>query len=287
MRLALALAPLLTCCTLAPGPASGWRFEGLDARGEVRVVPVLALHDDPTVEARDYVTAGITDRRHALRAARVEALSRVPETVATALPGAVHARLDPAWHGRFRVGHLPLGARDRLAAHLRRDDVRALDELLVDLAARVGGDATLFTWIRDLDGTPLTLETFPGDRVQTPAGPVLLDLYEEPYRVTARLGMALVTADGHVVARYEDAFSSLLTPHRAARQVALDLANGLAAEVAPMWPDDPGLWRHDTAYAEADPVLQGPGTPPRATPRVPFRRGPAAIGLRDVAHPPR
>jgi len=261
IRPALLASVLLVtaACAGHTRPSTPWRFEGDPALGEIRVVPVLHAYDAPPLRTDGYVTEGIVDARVVLRQQRMDELARVPDQLGVALPGAIHARLDRAWTGHFKVGHLPLGARNRLENALRRNDLAELDLALGDAARGVGGQATLFTWVTDLSADPLTAEGFPGDRVQTPAGPVVLDIFEEPYRVRAQIGMALVRSDGLVVLRYTDSTDSLLSPSRSAPRVGRDLAVDLAGEVAKMWPDDPRLWRHGPQGPSYDPL--DPGEP--------------------------
>jgi hypothetical protein len=166
----------------------------------------------------------------------------VPDAVATALPGALHARLDPAWAGTFRVGSLPRGAKDRLENALRKGTSNDFEAALSDVARGVGGDATLFSWVQDLQGTPITTLGFPGDVVPSSQGPVLVDFAEEPYQVDAWIGMALVTQHGEIILRYTEHSRAVLSPHRGPSRVGRDLASDLAIEVSKMWPDDPRLW---------------------------------------------
>jgi hypothetical protein len=274
MRAAALLAVLTVCtaCAATARPSGDWRFEGLAANGEIRVVPMLRAYDEPDLRVDGYVTEAIPYHRQVLRQQRMDELQRVPDQVAMAMPGAIHTRLDGDWTGHFRVGHLPIGARARLETALRRHDSDALEHTLSDVAAAVGGEATLFTWITELRANPLTSEAFPGDRVDTAAGSVVVDFAEEPYRVEAEVGMALVSADGHVVLRYTERVDSLLSPHRNASRVGRDLASDLASQVVRMWPSDPRLWCH-----EPEPVRRvvdlsqgNAAVAPSGLPEVPF-----------------
>lgn len=268
-----------------PGP---FRFEGEPTLGEIRVVPVLHAYDPPPLRVDGYVAHAIIDARLVLREQRMDELGRVPDELGVSLPGAIHARLDDAWHGHFKVGTLPIGARSRLEGALRRQDPRELEEALAVAARGVGGQATLFTWVTELTADPLTAEGFPGDRVDTPVGPVIVDLFEEPYRVHATLGMALVRSDGLVVLRYSDQAASLLSPHRSASRVGRDLAIELADEVVKMWPDDPRLWAPPRppvvpgacpVEPESDPLDSPVLAERKPIPEVPF------TGLRKAADP--
>lgn len=249
----LLLLPMVAACTGHQRTPGTFRFEGEPALGEIRVVPILHAYDAPPLRTDGYVVDGVIDARMVLREQRMDELSEVPDELATSLPGAIHARLDDAWRGHFKVGHLPMGSRSRIENALRRKDLLELEDSLAWAARGVGGQATLFTWVTELSADPLTAEGFPGDRVDTPVGPVIVDVFEEPYRVRAELGMALVRADGLVVLRYTDRSASVLSPHRNASRVGRDLAIDLAGEVVKMWPDDPRLWRNNRPIPEACP----------------------------------
>lgn len=265
----------LTACAGHGRPPGPWRFEGLSATGEIRVVPVLHAYDAPRLRVDTYVTEGMHDAGIALRQERMAELAVVPEHLGVSLPGAIHSRLDHGWSGHFRVGHLPMGARDRLEGALRRDDVESLEAVLSSVAPGIGGEATLFTWVTELRAIPLTTEAFPGDLVETPAGLVMVDLAEEPYRIEAEVGAALVTSDGHVILRYSDRAASLLSPHRDAGRVGRDLAGSLAGEIAKMWPDNPALWQEVQLRSEPELLTLDELDRPTRAPRVPFEAGTA------------
>lgn len=275
---------MLTACTarhigVDPRPTGPFRFEGTPTLGEIRVVPILRAFDEPELRTNGYVTADIPDDRLSLRAARMQEVDRVPDALATALPGAIHSRLGEEWSGHFRVGQLPMGARNRIENALRRHDVDDLESALATAAEGVGGQGTLFVWLTDLQADPLTAEGFPGDHIQTSAGPVVVDFFEEPFRIRAELGTALVDNEGHVVLRYVDKSESLISPHRSSARVGRELAADLAEQVAKMWPDDPRLWRNTPpSFAPSDQLVGVKGeVPAPRTAEVPFS------GLRQAA----
>ncbi len=143
---------------------------------------------------------------------------------------------------------LPAGARDKVTDALlgRRP---GLDAALGEAARAVGGDAALFSWVSELDGQPLSLLGFPGEVVETPVGPVVLDHDDEPYLVTAKVGMALVTRDGEVVVRYQDTFETILSARTDSARAGRELARALAREVTLVWGTDPRLIEHEPVSA--------------------------------------
>ena len=116
----------------------------------------------------------------------------------------------------------------------------APDRLFGEVARSVGGQGTLFTWVDHLDGVPLTAQAFPGQILETPRGPYMVDHGDEPYLVTASVGMALVASDGEVVLRYHDTFETVLSGRYTTERAAADVARRLATEVAKVWalPDE-------------------------------------------------
>ncbi len=120
--------------------------------------------------------------------------------------------------------------------------------MLAEAAAAVGGEATLFSWVTELRGDPLTLQGFPGETVETTVGPVVLDHQEEPFLVTAEIGMALVTWDGEVVVRYEDTYEAILSAESDAGDAGQELARALAQEVVLVWANDPRLWAGEPTH---------------------------------------
>lgn len=206
--------------------------------GEIRVLPVLGPADSPELVLDSWVGAGLTRERTQLRQTRTEELTRLPHSVRSALPGEVHAALSGTWDGEFRVGRFPLGGRERLRSAVRSQ--QEVDETL-GVIARASRHAILVTWVIELEGSPLTALAPPGQLMTTDAGPVFVDLFDEPYRVEATLGCALVAADGEVVLRYTDSFETVLSGSRDADAAGRELAASLAAEVAKVWPVDPRL----------------------------------------------
>lgn len=267
----LLLSLLLSgCATSHVVPAGAYRFNGLDAQGEIRVFPVLRAHDPLEVRLDDYVTEWVGQRRARIRADRTRELGELPDQIALALPGAIKARLDPTFRADFRVARAPLRARDRLTAALRRDDPDLLESALRDVARSVGGDATLFSWVRSLHGEPVTTLDLPGTIIETPHGSIVVDLFEDPYLVEAEIGVALVTSDGHVVVRYVDTARTLLGPAARPHRAGLDLASSFAADVCKAWPDDPYLSRTDLAAASPD--LDPESSSPSRAAEVSFER---------------
>ena len=243
------LAVVLLGCGVHPVSSSHlpWAAEARPTHN-VRVLPVLTVYDEPEVRLDGYVGAGVSWYREGIRRQRTSELNEISEAIGDSLPGAVHGEMRGCWDGNFRVGRYPVLTRDRLAGALKgRSD---LDEALVDIAQSVGGEAVLFTWITELRGDPLSAEGLPGEIIETSVGPVVVDLYDEPYRVTAEVGMALVTSDGDVVVRYADTFEAILSGASRPAHTGRDLAKLLASEVAMVWPNDPRLEIGEPRFAQ-------------------------------------
>jgi hypothetical protein len=230
------------CVRPPPHPAEPrlpFLFEARTTRGEVRVVPAIQLHDDAVPDLASFVGRDLPDVQVATRIARAHQLDQLTTAVGLALPGEVNGELGAAWEGQFRQASYPLGAKARVAEALRTG--REVDAVLGATAQAIGGDAVLVTWIGSIEARPLTRESMPGAVVATPAGPVVVDARDEPFLVSARVGLALVVADGEVVLRYEDTYDTVLSGARGPDAAGRDLAHALAAEVAKVWSVDPRL----------------------------------------------
>ena len=243
---------LLAACTPRPEPVLSWRFEARRTTGEVRVLPVITLHDEPALALDSFLGRGLSAEVEAQRRLRTEELGAVPEAIGLALPGAVNGVLGRTWEGQFRYSSWPLSARDRVEVALEANS-RRLDAQLGRAARVAGGDAVLVTWVDALDARPLTAEGFAGDIVETTAGPVVVDHADEPYHVEVDVGMALVAADGEVVLRYHDAFEALLSSRMPPSHVGRVVAAELASEIGKVWATDPAL-----EAGEADNMAQRP-----------------------------
>lgn len=216
-------------------------FEARGTWGEVQVIPALALHEPVDVNYDAYVGgAALPFHRKTIRTLRTEQLRAVPSAVGLALPGEVNGLLGLSWPGQFHDHRIPPASLDRLRAALtgERPDLHAS---LAEAAKGAGGQASLFSWVVDLEGEPLSLRGFPGEVVDTHAGPVVLDHNDEPYLVEAEVGMALVTEDGDVLLRYQDTYHALLSSENTTQDAGRTLARALAEEVVLVWSTQPGI----------------------------------------------
>lgn len=263
------------------GPVELWTAEGDTVLGEVRVVPLIHAYDPPQLRTDSFVTNTINASRHRLRQQRMEQVFQVPEMIGATIPGAVHARLNDAWNGYFTPAKMPLSLQNRLADAIRNDKRDQTERLLRKTSATVGGQAVLVTWVRTLRADPLTAEAFPGDRIETPHGPVFVDFREEPYRITAEVGAALIRNDGTIVIHYAETTSAALTSEIPHWSAAADLSGVIAADLATLWPDDPRLWSTpsvdslaiDIDYIAGDGEEEAPVDTTESTwiPEIPFR----------------
>jgi hypothetical protein len=229
------LVGLAACAARSGEVTLSWDASARYPAGVIHVLPVLGTYEQPRVDLDEGLRDLTVSRdREQIRRERTYELVQVPGAIALALPGEVQVALGDAWSGRFRSARWPVGGRDRLAAALHRDG--SLDDALASLARDDG--LVLVTWVDDLRGDPLTAEALPGEVVHTASGPVIVDLFAEPYRVTAGVGMALVASDGEVVVRYADRFEGLLSASRDSDVVGRELARDLAEQAALLWPTD-------------------------------------------------
>lgn len=226
----------------AEGLYQPWRFEAQEARGEVRVLPLLALHDDLPVELRSFVGRTVPWERERLRIARTTQVEAVPKALGERLPGAVNGLLAGRWEGQFHHAGWPVGSEARLKQVLTHPEQRdGLDTVLSELGRNGTADATLVTWVDAIHGDPVSLMGFPGETVSTAVGPVHVNHRDEPYVVTLDVGVALVTREGEVLIRYEDRYATLLSGRVDEELAATDLARRMAADVTKVWATEADL----------------------------------------------
>jgi hypothetical protein len=205
----------------------------------VLVVPVIARHRSPEIDLGVFVDENRElpfGERHDLRVHRTEQLEELPYYVGLSLPGAVNGVLGMGWKAQFRSAKYPVSGQTKVRAALAGK--RDLDETLRRVAATMGQQAVLYTWIQELDGYPLSRDSAPGWVEETSWGPVVVRWSEEPYLVNMRVGMALVTGDGEVVLRHEDRFTTVLSDAQNPEVAAGDIARSIAGQVTQAWSAD-------------------------------------------------
>ena len=236
----LRLLPLclaIGCLHQGTAAPQAWRAEARVTHGRIDVQPVLDRSVSPRPTANGFVTSEVPWRAEWIRGQRVDATRSAPTEVASALPGALVARLGADFDGWFRTGRRQRLARGGLQSAI--DGHRDLDDALA-MYARPHA-SILVTWVADLRVEPLNATGFVGDVVATPAGPVVLDLLEEPHLVQMELGLALVAPDGEVVVRVEHHASSVLSARRDLDQAARSMADQLAEQARRAWAVDDRL----------------------------------------------
>ena len=208
-------------------------FEARASRGEIWVMPPLAVHAPVEMSNQHILGAALSPAQHAIRARRMREIGALPQTIAEVLPGEVNAQLGAMWTGQFRHHPAPISRAHRLtdAVLHRRPDLHAVFE---DYAEAFGRWA-LLTWITELESQPLMGRALPGEVVKTESGPVVVDFVDDPHLLSVRLGTALLAPDGEVVLRYEDRFEAVLTGRSGCQQAARQLAAALANEISLVW----------------------------------------------------
>lgn len=233
---------LLACTPKLELPPQPWAAEASPPGDEVLVLPVLDRTRTIPVDYAESIGVRVPFEREDTRRRRTVELADVPRAFGWALPGEVGADLGDRWEGRFLVGRWPSGARGRLEQALGGS---GLDVALSDLAD--SRRPVLVTWVSALDGRPISGEALPGEVVDTEVGPVVSDLFSEPYRVEATLGAALIAPDGEVVVRVDDDFEAVLSDVSGPDQVGRALASALAEDVAKLWPVEPSFRVRDAS----------------------------------------
>lgn len=219
-----------------PMDAMDWDLDPGVVRGEILVAPVIIAAEAPTPDLTGIVGETLLDEQAAGRLHRTMQLAELPHSLHRAVPGQLHTALPDEWNGHFRDTRLTLAEQIRLTHAVRGDE--ALTEVLVDVAKGIEGDAVLFTWVVENEGTPMTDDHMVGELVFENGVPVLVDHVSEPYLVEAELGVALVTTDGEVLFRYQDTYEGLLVEDRSSGSLGRSMARELVADIAPLWLGD-------------------------------------------------
>lgn len=213
-------------------PELPWAAEALPTGPVVTVLPACVLAAAPAVDYHEALAGTFVPLgREALREARTAEAARVPEVFGWALAGEIGAATGHRWDGRFAVGRATPASCRRLSAALAAGE--RLDPVLAGFAS---DQPVLVTWVDGLEAVPISALVLPGEVLHTSSGPVVSDLWAEPYQVTLRVGMALIAPDGTVVVRLSDQIDALLTDDLGAERAGRGVARELAAEVAKLWP---------------------------------------------------
>lgn len=211
-----------------------WAADAEPAGDEILVLPVLDRSGARAVDYRESLGVRVPYTREEVRRERTAELGLIAAAYGWALPGEVGAALGASWDGRFLVGRWPAGARSRIDQALDGGDIDVALAGLADPRRTV-----LVTWVDRVDGRPISAEAMPGEVVHTAVGPVICDLFAEPYRVNATIGAALIAPDGQILVRVTDDVEAVLSEADGPDRVGRTLAAALAEDVAKLWPTVP------------------------------------------------
>lgn len=242
-RFSLLLAPVallaLTGCAthLKPMDAMDWDTQPRMVYGDVRVAPVVVVAEVPQVDLTGAVGEELDSWRAEGRLTRTAELAELPYVIRSEVPGALNKTLGHGWTGHFRDARLTWAQELAIINALQRDR-GTISQVTGDIAGQVGGDATLFTWVIENEGAPLTDEYMVGELVFADGLPVMVEHGSEPYRVQVEVGVALVAADGTLLFRYQDEYRGLLADGSPLDSLARDMARELVDDIAPLWLDD-------------------------------------------------
>lgn len=243
MPVATTLLMTLACApqhhVAQPLDALDWDLTPGAVGHEVRVAPIIVAAEAPTPDLTGIVGEQLLDEQAAARLHRTSQLAELPHSVHEAVPGQLHTALPDSWNGYFRDTRLSLAEQVRLTHAVRGEE--PLTDALSEIALGVEGEAVLFTWVIENEGTPLTDDHMVGELVFRGGVPVLVDHHSEPYVIRTEIGVALVSTDGELLFRYQDTYDGLLVEDRSAKSLGRDLARDLVADIAPLWLDGGGV----------------------------------------------
>lgn len=220
---------------LSPMDKLAWDVHPGMVEGEILVAPVLVVAEAPEPDLTGIVGEPLDSWRARGRLERTAELAELPYAFHAAVPGALYRNLPQDWEGHFRDTRLGLTQHVALISALR-DPERSVVPVMAEIAKSSGGDAMLFTWVKENEGRPLTDDHLVGELVVHEGVPVIVDHDAEPYAVEVLVGVALVAADGDVLFRYEDHYRGLLTGD-GPQELGRSIARALVDDITPYWLD--------------------------------------------------
>lgn len=241
----------IACANHQPRPtdALDWDLHPELVSGVIQVAPVIVIAELPQAELEDGVGQRLAPWLAQGRIQRTQELAELPYAYRSAVPGALHQALPSDWDAHFMDGKLPVAQQVHLANALS-DPSTSLTQAFSQAAQAMGGDATLFTWVLQAEGSPLTNTHMVGELVWADGLPVVVDHVSEPYTVRAELGLALVDSHGQVLFRYQDDYAGVLSKEHDLGDLSRAFANAAVADIAPHWLGEPVLGPQDVELAQ-------------------------------------
>lgn len=198
----------------------------------LQTLPTLRRHPPVQANTESPIGPELSASQLAFRMQRARELDGLFEELSWAIPAEVNAAVGTAWMGPFVRTRLPPRLHRALATGLAREqDVSAI------VRRRLPSGPVLVTWLDDVTAAPMTLASLPGEVVDSPVGPIVVDGTNEPFLVQATIGAALVEPDGTVLHRSYRTYDAVMRGEHALDVTALDLARGVAQQVASAWRD--------------------------------------------------
>ncbi|MED5370746.1 MAG: hypothetical protein VX899_07020 [Myxococcota bacterium] len=230
----------LACATrdLRPVDALDWDLHPELPQGTITVAPVIVVAEAPQVKLTDGVGETLDPWLAQGRFERTAELAELPYAFRNQVPIALHQALPPAWEGHFREGRLAVPQQLQIANAIQ-DPLLSQSQAMGLAAQSMEGEATLFTWVVEAEGSPLTDQYMVGELVWTEGVPVMVDHRSEPYQVHAELGIALVDKHGQVLFRYQGDYGGILSAEHGLRDLSRELAEAAVADIAPHWLAEP------------------------------------------------
>ena len=211
-----------------------WDAQPTAIDGAIFVAPAIVATELPDINLEGFLGEELEAGWAQRRIRRTAELAELPYALADALPGELHDILPSDWQGHFR----PTGLDKRTHRSLIHAALthNGFHQQLATTAQNLGGGGTLFIWVTELDGHPLTKSKMSGEMIFHNQIPVLVGQETEPYKVEIALGAALFDADGTLAFRYRDHYSTLLSETQDLPKVASELAESLVDDLRLIWP---------------------------------------------------
>lgn len=209
-------------------PEASWNWSPISEIGDIKVTPLLLINHVPKLSPSGYLGEQLTSVDLEKRFKRNEQLNLIPEAFSHALPGQLARYMPENWKGVLTDTSLGLRERSKIT-HSLLSSPTDLDKTLEKL---VDNTALLFHWISAFEAVPLSTTIEPATTTRVAERYVFVDSKTDPVLVNIKLGLALVSAEGQILLRYQEHYEVVLSEAKGPDSAGRDLARQVASDVA-------------------------------------------------------
>ena len=150
-----------------------WDAQPTPIHGPVYVATPLVVSETPSLNLEGFLGEQLKDGWAQGRIRRTAQLTELPYTLSEALVGQLYSTVVKDWDHHFRPLEFTKRRHQELLLAVYSQNGR--HPALSAHAKEVGGGGTLFLWVTELDGHPLTSDTMSGELIFHNNIPVMVD----------------------------------------------------------------------------------------------------------------